>query len=159
MAVLLLQGCAALPSLNDRAVSAAFQDTFDTHLGRTVAPLTQAHPGTSGVFALPQGIDAFAARGRLADVAERSLDVQYYIWHNDVSGGLLLDALRRAADRGVRVRLLLDDNNTGELGAVLPELIEHLSSVFTLEPGDVIATGTPSGVGFARKPPRFLKAG
>ena len=125
MAVLLLQGCAALPSLNDRTVSTAFQDTFDTHLGRTVAPLTQAHPGTSGVFALPQGIDAFAARARLADVAERSLDVQYYIWHNDMAGSLLFDALRRAADRGVRVRLLLDDNNTEGMDDVLAELASH----------------------------------
>lgn len=62
---------------------------------------------------------------RLADVAERTLDVQYYIWHRDMSGTLLFDALRRAADRGVRVRLLLDDNTTSGLDEVLGALDLH----------------------------------
>src|SRR5688572_29153860 len=61
----------------------------------------------------------------LANVAERSLDVQYYIWRNDLTGALLLDALRRAADRGVRVRLLLDDNNTSGLDDVIAALDAH----------------------------------
>lgn len=54
---------------------------------------------------------------------------------------------------------VLQSSNTRELIFKIPELIEFLSSVFTLEPGDVVSTGTPSGVGFARKPPRYLKAG
>ena len=53
----------------------------------------------------------------------------------------------------------LQDSNTRELIFKIPELVEHLSSVVTLEPGDVVSTGTPAGVGFARKPPRFLKSG
>ncbi len=101
----------------------AAQDSADTRLGRKIAPLLQAHPGKSGIVPLSRGLDAFAARAALADAAERSLDVQYYIWHDDVSGGLLFDALRRAADRGVRVRLLLDDNNTAGMDAVLAALV------------------------------------
>ena len=54
---------------------------------------------------------------------------------------------------------VLEHSNTNDLIFKIPELIAHLSSVFTLDPGDVIATGTPSGVGFARKPPRWLVAG
>ena len=54
---------------------------------------------------------------------------------------------------------VLQHSNTRELIFKIPELIAHLSSVVTLEPGDVVATGTPSGVGFARKPPRYLKPG
>jgi 2-keto-4-pentenoate hydratase/2-oxohepta-3-ene-1,7-dioic acid hydratase in catechol pathway len=54
---------------------------------------------------------------------------------------------------------VLQNSNTNQLIFKVPQLIAYLSSVFTLEPGDVIATGTPSGVGFARKPPRFLRAG
>jgi 2-keto-4-pentenoate hydratase/2-oxohepta-3-ene-1,7-dioic acid hydratase in catechol pathway len=54
---------------------------------------------------------------------------------------------------------VLQHSNTNDLIFKIPELIAHLSSVFTLEPGDVIATGTPSGVGFARHPPRWLMAG
>jgi len=98
------------------------QDTGGSTLGRSITPLAQAHPGLSGVVPLLSGRDAFAARVRLADVAERSLDIQYYIWHADISGTLLLDALRRAADRGVRVRLLLDDNNTGGFDGALAAL-------------------------------------
>jgi len=53
----------------------------------------------------------------------------------------------------------LQSSNTRNLIFRIPDLIAHLSSVFTLEPGDVVSTGTPAGVGFARKPPRFLKPG
>jgi 2-keto-4-pentenoate hydratase/2-oxohepta-3-ene-1,7-dioic acid hydratase in catechol pathway len=53
----------------------------------------------------------------------------------------------------------LQHSNTRELIFRIPALIEHISTVVTLEPGDVVATGTPAGVGFARKPPRFLKPG
>jgi putative cardiolipin synthase len=77
------------------------------------------------VVVLAEGPDAFAARALLAAAAERSLDVQYYIWHNDTTGTLLLDALRCAADRGVRVRLLLDDNNTPGLDPLLAALDAH----------------------------------
>ena len=55
--------------------------------------------------------------------------------------------------------VVLQNSNTSELIFKIPELIEHLSSVFTLETGDVISTGTPAGVGFARKPPILLKPG
>lgn len=54
---------------------------------------------------------------------------------------------------------VLQNSNTRELIFKVPELLEFLSSVVTLEPGDIVSTGTPSGVGFARKPPRFLRAG
>jgi 2-keto-4-pentenoate hydratase/2-oxohepta-3-ene-1,7-dioic acid hydratase in catechol pathway len=54
---------------------------------------------------------------------------------------------------------VLQSSNTRNLIFKIPDLISYLSSVFTLEPGDIISTGTPAGVGFARKPPRFLKAG
>jgi 2-keto-4-pentenoate hydratase/2-oxohepta-3-ene-1,7-dioic acid hydratase in catechol pathway len=63
---------------------------------------------------------------------------------------------------GIRLRLngkTLQDSNTSRLIFGVPELIEFLSDTLTLEPGDVIATGTPAGVGFARKPPIFLKKG
>jgi 2-keto-4-pentenoate hydratase/2-oxohepta-3-ene-1,7-dioic acid hydratase in catechol pathway len=54
---------------------------------------------------------------------------------------------------------ILQKSNTRELVFGIPELIEYISSVVTLEPGDVVATGTPAGVGFARKPPRYLQPG
>ena len=126
MLLALLAGCASLPSLDGRIVSTALADTDGTRLGRAAQAAARAHPGASGVLALADGRDAFAARVRLADAAERSLDVQYYLWRNDMSGVLLFEALRRAADRGVRVRLLLDDNNTtDEIDDVLAALDAH----------------------------------
>jgi putative cardiolipin synthase len=125
LAIALQAGCSGLPSLAGRTASTALTDTASTPLGLAVAPLVAAHPGQSGVYALAEGRDAFAARAVLAHAAKRSLDVQYYIWRNDITGVLLFDALRAAADRGVRVRLLLDDNNTSGLDATLALLDAH----------------------------------
>jgi len=94
-------------------------------LCRAIAPLLEAHPGLDGVYALHEGRSAFAARILLADTAQRSLDLQYYIWHGDRTGTLLFDAVRRAADRGVRVRLLLDDTNTWGVETLLATLDAH----------------------------------
>ncbi len=84
-------------------------------LASAVLPLCSQHPGQCGLFPLEKSLDAFAARYRLAEMAEHTLDVQYYIWQDDMSGRLLFSALLAAAKRGVRVRLLLDDNNTPDL--------------------------------------------
>ena len=103
----------------------AFSDTGETRLGRAITPHVSAHPGRSGIYALPDAREAFAARALLAQAAERSLDVQYYIWRKDMTGTLLLGSLLTAADRGVRVRLLLDDNNTSGLDTTLAALATH----------------------------------
>ena len=123
--LVLPMGCGVLPSLEHRPFSTADLDTGATRLGRAIAPRTAAHPGLSGFYTLPQARDAFAARAMLAKAAERTLDVQYYIWRNDTTGTLLFAALRDAADRGVRVRLLLDDNNTNGLDPTLAALDAH----------------------------------
>ena len=125
VALALVFGCASLPSMPPRSASTAstaIQDTAGTRLGTAIVPLAAAHPGLSGFVPLAAGRDAFAARALLAQRAERSLDLQYYIWRDDLTGMLLLDALREAAARGVRVRLLLDDNNTAGLDPVLAAL-------------------------------------
>lgn len=124
-AFVVLQRCTALPSLANRTPSTAIADSADTRLGRAITPLAAAHAGLSGIYPLRDARDAFAARVLLAGVADRTLDVQYYIWRGDLSGTLLLDALQAAADRGVRVRLLLDDNNTSGLDAALAALDAH----------------------------------
>jgi putative cardiolipin synthase len=124
-AVLLLCACASLPPLSGRPASRAIVDA-DTPLGRAVVPRAASMPGSSGVRALPDPLDAFAARMVLARAATRSLDVQYYIWRDDTTGQLMLDALREAAERGVRVRLLLDDNG-------IPGLDDALASLDALD--------------------------
>ena len=102
----LLAGC-ALPSQEQRSQSQALDPdaAAATPLGRAIAPVAAGHAGLSGIHLLADAHDAFAARMMLARAAERSLDVQYYIWRGD-TGMMLLEALHEAADRGVRVRLL-----------------------------------------------------
>ncbi|MCX8038341.1 MAG: phospholipase D family protein [Candidatus Sumerlaeia bacterium] len=92
--------------------SYALPDPETTHLGRLFAEASAANGGLSGFLLLESGLDAFLARALLADAAERTLDVQYYILHDDTTGKLFMDHLLAAADRGVRVRLLLDDTAT-----------------------------------------------
>ena len=123
--LLALAACGSLPSQVARVPSHALADTASTRLGRALAPEAAAHPGMSGIHGLGDGRDAFAARVLLAHAAERSLDVQYYIYRNDVTGQLLCEALWQAAERGVRVRLLVDDNNTKGLDGAIGALDAH----------------------------------
>lgn len=122
-----LAGCAELPSLADRAESRALgeAESLSTALGQGLLPVLREHPDASGIHPLTQSREAFAARAFLAQSAQRTLDVQYYIWRADLSGFLLLDALHSAAERGVRVRLLLDDHGTSGLDAELAALNSH----------------------------------
>ena len=107
--ILLIAGCATLPKDFDRSESYALTDTENTALGRVRSKEKAAHPGKSGFHVLGNGLDAFVARAVLSQYAERSIDVQYYLYHNDLVGKLFTDLLLKAADRGVRVRLLVDD--------------------------------------------------
>ncbi len=107
-----LVGCASLPSDYPRTVSTAYTDTDDTTLGRNFAPIVNTHPGESGFHMLYLGLEALAARLLLIDEAERSIDVQYYFIRHDTTGTLFVNRLLQAADRGVRVRVLIDDLQT-----------------------------------------------
>lgn len=127
LAILLtISGC-ALPPMTDRNESLAIpaDQTTNTRLGNAITPLAEAHPGKSGVVFLENARDAFAARALLAEGADVTLDVQYYIWQYDITGTMLLDVLYRAAERGVRVRLLLDDNGISGLDDALAALDTH----------------------------------
>jgi len=121
----LTMGCASLPSLQGRTETTAIENTEGTALGKALAPQVAANPGKAGIYPLPLPRDAFAARVLLAEAAQRSLDVQYYIWHGDQTGYLLFEALWQAAERGVRVRVLLDDNNTAGLDETIAVLDAH----------------------------------
>ncbi|MCA0198091.1 MAG: phospholipase D family protein [Proteobacteria bacterium] len=96
-----------------------------TEIDRVLAPLTEAHPDWAGLAILADNLDAFAVRAVSARAAGRSLDLQYYIWHPDLTGNLLHAELLNAADRGVRVRLLLDDMNVHGSDSVLAALDTH----------------------------------
>lgn len=78
-------------------------------LSGVIAPLIEAHPGRSSAYVLEKGEEALRARAWLADHATSSIDVQYFIWSSDNIGILASEALLRAAERGVKVRVLVDD--------------------------------------------------
>lgn len=122
---LLFTACASLPNQEQRTESRTLANTQDTRLGQAVRSETAQHPGKSGIRALAVANEAFAARILLAQAAQRSLDLQYYIWHRDTTGQLLWEAVWAAAERGVRVRVLIDDGNTGGLDPMLATLDAH----------------------------------
>jgi putative cardiolipin synthase len=125
LAILLLVSCGGLPTGGDRSASTAMKPNQRVALATMVGPGVAAHPGLSGLHALADGRDAIAARLALADMAQRSLDVQYYIWNQDLAGKVMIEHLLRAADRGVRVRLLLDDIGTMPSDEVLLAIDSH----------------------------------
>ncbi len=92
-----------------RKVSTAFEGFASTRLGQFFGPAADARPGLSGFSLLSHGREAFIVRLALADLAERSLDMQYYMWDGDTTGRIVVDHVMKAANRGVRVRLLVDD--------------------------------------------------
>ena len=122
---LLSNGCATLPPQTARATEAAFYQAEKTALGRLAHSATLRHPAESGFLILDTGRQAFLQRAALIEAAERSIDAQYYIWNSDRTGGYLARRLLLAADRGVRVRLLLDDINIGGRDAVIAALDRH----------------------------------
>ena len=110
------------PPLTARRGSRTVPMSDRTTLGRTILHQAAGHDHDSGVIALHDGLDAFGARIALIREAEETLDIQYYIWQRDLTGLVLLTELKRAAERGVRVRLLLDDNGISGLDADLAAL-------------------------------------
>ena len=125
VALVLAAGCATQYAKYPRSPSTAFREYQGTTLGRLFEPAVTKHPGESGVLYMRYGRRALEARLALADLAERSLDLQYYIWDADVTGHLLADRVIRAADRGVRVRVLLDDHGIVDRDTAIARLSAH----------------------------------
>jgi putative cardiolipin synthase len=106
---LLVSACAELPPRPALPPQEAVPVGSGTRLDSMIGPVEAAHPGAAGFHLVSTGPTAFALRARTAQLADRSLDVQTYIWDNDLTGRYLAYALLTAADRGVKVRLLVDD--------------------------------------------------
>ena len=114
----------------------------NTPLDALVAPTAEQHPGLSGFRLVVDGDEAFALRGLSARKAGRSLDIQSYIWHDDLTGRLLATELLDAADRGVRVRILLDDLNARAHSRILRVLDTHPDIAIRVYNPMVTRTGT-----------------
>ena len=105
----LLAGCATVSFDQPKSYSQAIHNPEDTSLGEYAALEVEASEGLSGFYPLQEGMQALGMRLRLAEQAEKSLDLQYFLMKNDTAGAVIANALLKAADRGVRVRFLLDD--------------------------------------------------
>jgi putative cardiolipin synthase len=114
LSVAILGGCASLPPGSDfhKLASATLAHPEQTRLGRQFGNTEHEHGGESGFRILAVGTDGFLIRMQMINAAERTLDLQYYIFHGDDTGRLLTGAVLHAADRGVRIRILVDDGET-----------------------------------------------
>jgi len=143
-ALLLLAGCVGLPRHVIKYRSEALRSPQSTTLGRIAEKSAEGiPPNLSGIRLLTSGEEAFDSWVALADRAERTLDIQYYIIHQDESSRRLLRHVRAAAERGVRVRLLVDDLNTAGEDRRFMHLEQHANidvRVFNPFPGGRSAT-------------------
>ena len=105
----LLASCATVSFDEPKSYTTAITDTQETALGRYAAFETEHLEGQSGFYPLSEGMDALGIRLHLAERAEKSIDLQYFLMKNDTAGAVIANALLKAADRGVRIRFLLDD--------------------------------------------------
>jgi putative cardiolipin synthase len=121
----LASGCSTYDVNFPRLESHAFEVRPTTKLGGLFERAASEHPGKSGVNSIRSPRVALEGRLAMVDLAEQSLDLQYYIWDVDISGGLLGERLVQAAERGVRVRLLLDDVSVVDRDSHLARLSGH----------------------------------
>ncbi len=117
--VVLVSACAQLPQLPaNRPFESVSAPGSTTNLDQALESVEKQHLQASGFRLVADGYEAFALRSASAAIADRSIDVQTYIWHPDNTGAFIVNALLAAADRGVKVRILVDDMDARE---------EHLS--------------------------------
>lgn len=102
-------GCAAVPYDLPKSSTTYIADTSETHFGRLAKEWTSEHDEKSGFLPISQGMDALGARLYVLEKADNSVDLQYFLMKDDTAGRIMLLALIKAADRGVRIRFLLDD--------------------------------------------------
>ena len=123
--LLVLAGCSSLVPRPDLPVEAGLPVAQGTPLDKLISGVEADRPGQSGFRLLREGPEAFAIRAHTALLAGRSLDVQTYIWHDDATGGYLAYRALEAADRGVKVRLLVDDMDARGKNYVFAALDAH----------------------------------
>ena len=112
---------------NGTSITNSNTDSIDNiDLVAAISQQNEIHPDLSGYHPIVTGANAFASRSILTGMATRNIDAQYYIWHDDEAGQLLLKDLWDAAERGVIVRLLLDDfNNNAKFDQHLLRFASH----------------------------------
>jgi putative cardiolipin synthase len=120
-----LAACTQLQPRPEMAEDQALPVGEDSPLDRAVSSAEAQHPGQSAFRLVVEGYEAFAVRAQTARMTRRSLDVQTYIWHADLTGMFFAHELLAAADRGVRVRLLVDDIDARAKNAGFAAIAAH----------------------------------
>ncbi len=120
-----MSGCASLSKDYPRTPSTAYNNYRSTKIGHLFENGAAKHPGKSGFHLIPYGQEAFTSRIAMTEMAEKSLDLQYYLWHSDNSGTLLAHHLIKAADRGVKVRILMDDIGLAGYDSIIAAMDTH----------------------------------
>lgn len=124
--ITVITACSSLPTDFESTESYAYTDTAQTVLGKEAATITGDDTSNSTMYLVAEGTDAFLTRIALLSLAERSIDVQYFIWKSDLIGKLLMNKMIEAAERGVRVRMLLDDATLdSETKAIIFAMDQH----------------------------------
>ena len=124
-----LSACNTLPPQSKVQTPQYISDihTSETSLAHVIQPLEEKNPNLTGYHILYDPLEALAARINLIEKSEKTLDLQYYIWDNDKIGSMALHAIIQAADRGVKVRLLMDDNNAKAMEGIYLALDQHVN--------------------------------
>ncbi len=123
--IFLLSGCSSLPKDYLCTSSTAYTNHKATTIGHIFEKEAVKHPEESGFHLIPYGQEAFTSRIAMAEIAEKSLDLQYYLWHADSTGVLLAHHVLKAADRGVKVRILLDDIGLSGIDSIIASMDAH----------------------------------
>ncbi len=121
-----LVACSGVPAQHKKSQSNYLTNyQSGTYLEKKFAPLLKQHPNKTGFFLLANGVDAFAVRSALIKKAQSKIDVQYYMIHEDKSGSDFYRLLKQAANRGVKIRLLIDDIHLSNETTLLKDLAAH----------------------------------
>lgn len=110
---------------NKQTPTYAYMPNIETLVKEPLLTQLKEQQNKSGVYPLANGRDAFLARLALIENAKHSLDLQYYIWHDDISGRLLAQRILASANRGIKVRMLLDDHTMSGMDGIIATLNQH----------------------------------
>ena len=125
IATLFFIGCNSIPKDYPRTSSSAYNNHKSTSIGQMIEQDEAKHPGLSGFEIIRYGRQAFTARVAMTEMAEKTLDLQYYLWEPDATGKILAYYTLKAANRGVKVRVLLDDIGLGGRDDMIATLDVH----------------------------------
>lgn len=124
-ALIFSTGCAQIPVDQNPIPLYRGEATIPRAVAAPLRLQLDMHKDQSGFYVIDRNDDAFLSRVALLDFAEKTIDLQYYIWHNDKSGKYIMNKLIQAANRGVRVRLLIDDTASWEKDEALAAINQH----------------------------------